>query len=183
MATTKYGSYIKSLSFQDCGPGSYKQGTTITGDYLGLDVHVEYGAYWSAGRIGKEPSQSETHDFNEVMIWMGSDMSDLSELGAEVHICLGEERKPMFSPVRQLFLFPKGFPICPSILLEWTSGFSAYGFPVPENGKPHRFHPTPNRLNRSDGTQNTDILFPIWLSRGSQPGTMAPKIRTTQEAQ
>ena len=34
MAETKHGDYIKSLSFQDFGPGSYRQGTKIIIDYI-----------------------------------------------------------------------------------------------------------------------------------------------------
>ena len=46
MANTKYGHYFKSLSFKDYGHGDFRQGTKITSDYLGLDVCVEFGAYW-----------------------------------------------------------------------------------------------------------------------------------------
>ena len=118
MAATKYGDYIKSLSFQDYGPGSYKQGTKISGDYLGLDVHVEYGTYWSAGRIGEEPLGSEVHDFNEVMIFMGSDTSDLSELGSEVKVSLGEEKETHIFSCSTAIFIPKGLPHLPAEIIR-----------------------------------------------------------------
>ena len=115
---TKYGEYIRSLSFQDYGPDSYRQGTRVTGEYLGLDVHVEFGTYWSAGKTGKEPFQSEVHDFNEVMIWIGADMSDLSELGAEVHMCLGEEKETHVITCSTAVFVPKGLPHLPASIVR-----------------------------------------------------------------
>jgi len=91
MAATKYGKFVKSLSFQDRGQGGFRQGAVMDGKFLGLDVHIQYGAYWTAGKMGQEPNCPHKHEFDQVMLWLGTDMNDLSELGAEVEICLGEE--------------------------------------------------------------------------------------------
>ena len=61
MAKTKYGEYVKSLTFKDYGPGLYRQGTKMNGAFLGYDVHMQYGTYWAAGKTGKEPAESEVH--------------------------------------------------------------------------------------------------------------------------
>ena len=52
MSATKYGEYVKSLSFEDRGQGCCRQGTVMDGKFLGLDVHIEYGACWTAGKMG-----------------------------------------------------------------------------------------------------------------------------------
>ena len=118
MVTTMYGDYIKNLTFQDYGPALYRQGTRITSDYLGLDVHVEYGAFWTAGRIGEDPLESEVHDFNEVIIFMGSDTADLSELGAEVKVSLGEEKETHIFSCSTAIFVPKGLPHLPAEIVR-----------------------------------------------------------------
>ena len=90
MAAKKYGEYVKSLMFENYDTGGYRQGTVMDGKFLGLDVHIQYGAYWTASRMGREPYLPHVHDFDQVLLWLGTDMNDLSELGAEVEVCLGE---------------------------------------------------------------------------------------------
>lgn len=64
MARTKYGQYVKKLIFRDSGMGFYRQVTTLDGEVLGLDAHIEYGAYWAAGSMGDAPYSPHVHDFN-----------------------------------------------------------------------------------------------------------------------
>jgi hypothetical protein len=116
MTKTKYGDYFKTLSFQDYGPGDFRQGTKISSENLGLDVCCEFGTYWVAGK--KEPFQSEVHDFNEVLIYMGSDMADLSELGGEVDLCLGEEKEIQKITSSTAVFIPKGLPHLPAHILK-----------------------------------------------------------------
>ena len=123
MAKTKYGEYVKNLSFRDDGPGFYRQGTEMTGEFLGFDVHIQYGAYWTAGRMGKEPFDAEVHDFDQVMLWMGTDTSDLGELGAEVELWLGEEgEKHMIATSAAVFV-PKGLPHLPATVTRMDKRF------------------------------------------------------------
>ena len=61
----------------------------MNGVFLGYDVNIRYGAYWSAGRMGQS-DEAVAHDYNQVMIWMGTDTYDMGYLGAEVEFCLGE---------------------------------------------------------------------------------------------
>jgi uncharacterized RmlC-like cupin family protein len=111
MADTKHGHYIKRLSFQDYGHGDFRQGTKVNSDYLGLDVCFEFGTFWTAGK--KEPFQAEVHDFPEVLVWMGADMADLSELGGEVEMCLGEEKETQMITSSTAVFVPKGLPHLP----------------------------------------------------------------------
>ena len=90
MAKKKYGKYIKKLSFTDEGPGFYRQIAKVNGNSVGVNVQVEYGIYAAAGKVGNEPYVSHVHDFNQVLLWLGTDMSDLGELGAEVEVCIGK---------------------------------------------------------------------------------------------
>ncbi len=99
MAKTKYAHLVKTLPFTRDAFG-YRQGTELDGAFLGLDVHIKYGAFWAGGKVGEAPYGIHKHDFNQVLLWLGADCADLSELGAEVEISLGEkaerERAPFF---------------------------------------------------------------------------------------
>ena len=124
MAATKYGQYIKSLpSFQDYGLGDYRQGIKMDCDFLELDVHVEFGAYWTAGRMGGENYGPHVHDFIEVMIWMGADTSDLGYLGAEVELFMGEEMEKHMIATSTAVFIPKGFQHFPATITRMESRF------------------------------------------------------------
>ncbi len=123
MAETKYGHLIKSLSFQDYGPGLYRQGTEMNGEFLGYDVNVQYGTYWAAGKMGKEPFGSEVHDFDQVMIWMGTNTYDMGHLGAEVELCLGEEKERHMITTATAVAVPKGLPHLPATIVRMSDRF------------------------------------------------------------
>jgi hypothetical protein len=116
MAKKKYGKYIKKLSFKDEGPGYYRQITKVNGNSAGVNVQIEYGTYIAAGKVGKEPYGSHVHDFDQVLLWLGTDMNDLSELGAEVEICLGEgkEKERHIFTCTSAVAVPRGLPHLPA---------------------------------------------------------------------
>jgi hypothetical protein len=114
MAAAKYGEYIKSLEFRDLEQGPCRQGTVMDGRFLGLDVHIQYGACLTAGKMGREPDRPHTHEFDQIMFWLGTDMNDLSELGAEVEVCLGEEMNTHMITTSTAVAVPKGMPHFPA---------------------------------------------------------------------
>jgi hypothetical protein len=123
VAERKYGEYVKKLTFRDNGPGLYRQVTKMSGKSLGLDVHIEYGTYWAAGSMGKEPYGSHVHDFNQVMLWLGADMNDMGELGAEVELCLGEEAEKHMITTSTAVSVPKGLPHFPATITRMDKRF------------------------------------------------------------
>src|SRR3970040_1977023 len=110
MASTKYGEYVKRLSFVDEGPGSFRQGTRLTADDLGMDVNLAYGTYWTAGRIGKDAQGAHVHAFDQMMLWLGTDTGDVGALGAEVERGLGEEPEKHMITTSRAVGIPRGFP-------------------------------------------------------------------------
>jgi hypothetical protein len=123
MAETKYVEYIKNLTFSDDGPGLYRQGTKMSGEFLGLDVNIQYGTYWAAGRMGREPYGSHRHDFDQVILWMGADTDDLGELGAEVELCLGEEMEKHMITTSTAVFVPKSFSHFPATVTRMDKRF------------------------------------------------------------
>ena len=91
MAATKYGQHVKALKFKEYDQGGLRQENVMDGKYRGIDAHIRYGCFWAAGKIGKSPDKPHVHDFDQVLLFAGSDMDDIGELGAEIELCLGEE--------------------------------------------------------------------------------------------
>ena len=116
MVKTKYGHLIKGFSFKDNGPGLTRQGTELNGEFLGYDVNVQYGAYWAAGKMGKEPFQAEVHPFDQVMIFMGLDTYDMGYLGAEIELTMGEEKETHMVTTATAVAVPKGTPHMPATI-------------------------------------------------------------------
>jgi hypothetical protein len=114
MTRTKYGQYVKKLVFRDDAPGFYRQVTTLDGETLGLDAHIEFGAYWAAGSMGTAPYRPHTHDFDQVMLWLGADPADMGELGAEVELCLGAEGEKHMITTSTAIAAPRGMPHFPA---------------------------------------------------------------------
>lgn len=123
MAEKKYGKYVKSLSFSDEGQGFYRQGVKMGRDFLGQDIHIQYGTYREAGRMGREPYESHLHDFNQVLIWIGADADNLIELGAEVELCLGKERERHMITTPTAVSVPQGLPHLPATTLKMDKRF------------------------------------------------------------
>lgn len=123
MAKTKYGHFIKSFSFKDYGPGDFRQGTKMAGDFLGYDVCIEYGTFYAAGKMGKAPYDAVAHDYDKVMIWMGTDTYDMGYLGAEVELCLGEEKEKHMITTATAVALPKGSPHLPADITRMDDRF------------------------------------------------------------
>ncbi len=123
MAKTKYGHFMKNFSFKDYGPGDFRQGTKMAGDFLGYDVCIEYGTFYAAGKMGKAPYDAVAHDYDKVMIWMGTDTYDMGYLGAEVELCLGEEKEKHMITTATAVALPKGSPHLPADITRMDDRF------------------------------------------------------------
>jgi uncharacterized RmlC-like cupin family protein len=123
MAEMKYGKYVKKLSFRDGGPGFYRQVASVSGKSFGLDFNIEYGAYWAAGNMGKEPYGAHVHDFDQVMFWLGADANDMGELGTEVELCLGKELEKHMITTTSAVSVPKGLPHFPATVTRMDRRF------------------------------------------------------------
>ena len=119
MVDTKYGHLIKSFTFQDNGQGKTRQGTEMNGKFLGYDVNIQYGAYWSAGKMGP----AETHDFDQVMVFMGTDCYDMGYLGAEIELSLGTEKEIHRITTSTAVAVPRGMVHMPAEIVRMDDRF------------------------------------------------------------
>lgn len=123
MAARKYEKYVRPLKFFDDGYGSFRQGTRMDSEFLGMDVIIEYGTYWSAGKMGKEPHVPHKHDFNQVLYWFSGNTNDMSDLGAEVELFLGEENERHILTASTAVAVPAGMPHMPANVLRMDHRF------------------------------------------------------------
>jgi hypothetical protein len=123
MAKTKFGHLIKSLTFQDYGTRDLREGTEMNGEFLGYDVNIRYGAYWSAGKTGKAPYSAVAAAYDQVMVWMGLDTWDMGYLGAEVDLTLGEEKESHKITTSTAVAIPKGTPYLPPVIERMEDRF------------------------------------------------------------
>jgi len=123
MPSSKYGQYVKKLVFKDKGTGFYRQVATLDGKDLGMEAFIEYGAYWAPGSMGGAPYSAHTHDFDQVMLWLGADPSDMGELGAEIELCLGEEGEKHMITSTAAVAVPRGMPHFPANITRMNKRF------------------------------------------------------------
>ncbi len=115
-AAMKYDNLVKTIPFREYEKGGFRQGVELDKKWLGFDVHIKYGCYWTAGRMGKEPYVPHVHDFDQVLLFAGSDMDDIGDLGAEVELCLGDELETHMITTTTAIAIPKGMPHFPSTI-------------------------------------------------------------------
>ena len=120
MADTKYGHLIKSLSFRDYGWGSVRNGTEISGELLGYDLNIRYGTYLCAGKTGQG---ARKHDYDQVMIFMGTNTYDIGYLGAEAELYLGKEKEKYMITTATAVSIPRGTPYLPPEITRMDERF------------------------------------------------------------
>ncbi len=123
MPKTKYGHYVKKLNFKKDGKGLFRQVTELSGKSFGLDFHVKYGTYIAAGNMGSESNKSHSHDFNQIMVWIGTDTGDMGELGAEIEVSLGEEEEKYMVANSSSIAVPRGMAHFPATINRMNRRF------------------------------------------------------------
>ena len=136
MPRTKYGKYIISELKQPTVEAAWSPPLTAAGKGRGgrvlyLDNDVVPGAFYTecvwvlprpagtppggpAGRkVGTEP---HTHDYDEVIAFIGTDLDDPHDLGAEVELWLGDEKHIITKS--SLVFIPAGLKHCPLTFLR-----------------------------------------------------------------
>jgi hypothetical protein len=141
---SKYSHFVKTIPFQDYGAGSFRQGAKLNGSFFDLDVDIQFGTFWSAGNISEGIVGTHKHDFNQVTLWMGSDMNDIGNLGAEIELFMGEEKEKHVVTTSTAVFMPKNLPHFPATITrmdrrpimfqvscagQWSASQAAEGIP------------------------------------------------------
>jgi hypothetical protein len=123
MVAKKYGNSVKPLSFDGVGPGFYRQVTSLNTESFGVDAIIEIGTCIAGGRMDAEPGGAHKHDFDQTLLFLGTDTDDIGALGAEVELCLGEEGIKYMITTSTAVSIPKGFPHFPANITRMDKRF------------------------------------------------------------
>lgn len=116
MAKTKYGRHlIRGPFFVNLG-----------GAYDGVSIWAHHDEYQAGISLGyhclhnTEYSHMEphTHDFHELLCFLGGNPKDINDFGAEVHICLGEEKEEHVITSPTVVSIPPHLIHCPLFLTK-----------------------------------------------------------------
>ncbi len=116
MAKRKYAKYVMPLSFNESRPDFYRQGARITSEFMGIDLEIEIGTYAAPGKTGRNPGKPHTHNFDQVMLWLGVDTDDIGDLDSEIELCLGEDLERHIITTSTAVFVPKGTPHYPATI-------------------------------------------------------------------
>ncbi len=125
-AAGKYDNNAKAVPIKEINERGFRQGAVLDKAWLGFDVQVKYGAYSVAGRMGKPPYAPHVHDFDQVLLFAGSDMNDIGDLNAEVEFCLGDDLETHIITTTTAVAIPRGMPHFPATVNFLNKPFFYY---------------------------------------------------------
>jgi hypothetical protein len=177
MTQTKYGHLVKSIPpFKDNGQGFYRQGTEMNGKFLGYDLNLRYGTFYNSGNL--QPFETQVCDYDQILIWMGTNTIDLGYLGSQVDFCLGEEKEKHRITTATAVSIPKGLPHFPASIGPLDDRFILMTISLaPEVKAKPLASDRPIVLMLVGGRQNTMRILKGWPLHVTGPGTTVPKIR------
>jgi hypothetical protein len=109
----KYDHFMKPMVAQKGAGGTdAKQTVNVSGaDLEGLNLNFIMGLY---DKVGQWSQPSHLHPYNEVMVFFGHNVDNLSYLGADISVEIGPERERHTFNVPTVVAIPKGlahFPV------------------------------------------------------------------------
>ena len=110
---------IRGPFFKDTEPGM--TGTSI------FAHHNEYRNGTTLGyhciNTNYEVPMPHSHDFHELLCFIGGDPANINDLGAEISICLGEEQEEHIITSATVVSLPPGLKHCPLKVKKITKPF------------------------------------------------------------
>jgi hypothetical protein len=85
----------------------------------------EYGSgttlgYHCISKPGYEVPVPHSHDYHELLCFLGGDPTDINDFGAEISICLGDEQEEHIINTPTIVSLPPGFKHCPLLVKKCT---------------------------------------------------------------
>ena len=108
---TKYGKHIMSKELYLKFPRGYV-GTSLLSHNGELNPNVCFGYHCINNTEYKHP-EPHTHDFDELLGFVGGNPLDITDFPAEIHFCLGEEKEEHIITEPTMISIPAGLVHCP----------------------------------------------------------------------
>ena len=121
MAETKYGKHIVPIPVVPMtGKGNGTEGWDLWGKDLGnFEANIAMRAFNEVGRMNPEYQQRpHAHNFDEVLLFLSSDVNDVGNLGLEAEMRMGKEEEKHIVDKPTAVWVPKGLPHCPITFLK-----------------------------------------------------------------
>ena len=112
---TRYGEYIKSGLLKDL---SDYTGHSLLAHEGELGENCSIGYHCIAKPINFDFSHS--HDFPELLCFIGGNPLDITDLGADIEVCLGPEKEKHQITSPTVVSIPSGFVHCPITIKNVT---------------------------------------------------------------
>jgi hypothetical protein len=110
----------KAGNFVNLAPQYYINDEKVKGSFFMMNT-------WTISLNGTKPVKLElahTHDYTEILGFMGSDVNNVTELGGEIEIWLEDEK---YINTKSFMVFiPKGMKHCPIIIRKVDKPFLGY---------------------------------------------------------
>ena len=96
----------------------------------GLSIWAHHDEYKNGTTLGYhcindyyEANMTHSHDFHELLCFIGGNPENINDLGAEVHICLGDELEEHIITTATIVSIPPGMKHCPLKVTKITKPF------------------------------------------------------------
>lgn len=96
----------------------------------GMSIFAHHNEYRNGTTLGYhcintnyEVPFSHSHDFHELLCFIGGDPENINDLGAEISICLGEEQEEHIITSATVVSIPPGLKHCPLKVKKITKPF------------------------------------------------------------
>ncbi len=112
MAESKYGNCVVALPILKRGETELMH---VGAESLkGFNCSIIYAYAFKTGITGLS-TKPHVHDYDEAILFIGSDPRNFSDLGAEVEFAIGEEQEKHVFDRPTAVVIPKGLPHCPIV--------------------------------------------------------------------
>jgi hypothetical protein len=106
-------------------------------NYLVMHESIKNAPY----RFGQKPDKPHIHPKPEILFFMGTDVNDLTKLGAEAELVLGKELETFTITKPTAVIIPGGFPHCPLTITKVDrpmilTDVRPFGSEMPSSKKP-----------------------------------------------
>ena len=109
MAETKYGKHVIKEPFVTI---PHYTGPSILSHEGEFDADVCMG-YHCLANAEYKAERPHTHDYHELLCFIGGDPTNIEDFGAEIEICLGEEQEKHIITSTTVVSIPPGLVHCP----------------------------------------------------------------------
>ena len=112
MADSKYGNCVVTLPIRKVRDTEIM---AVGAEALnGFNCHIIYAYAYETGITGMS-TRPHVHDYDEVILFIGSDPRNFSNLGAEVEFAIGDEEEKHVFDKPTAIVVPKGLPHYPIV--------------------------------------------------------------------